>query len=197
MKHVLWCALLLVVCSAAPPSQVRIDCGAWQAHGTRIGHGLVLTCSHTFQHSKKKAAPIIDERHAFIVASGGRKLRDDTPADDGCDWELLRVNAYSDDPEVPLARAAVGDRLWFWGYNKRKNITVVEVGDEVASFLGDGPVPGESGTSVWNSDGELVGIITSYSTPCSGGHCPVDHVDGWFCMVGPEIEAAVDKARGE
>lgn len=195
---VLVCALLFI-CSAAPPSYTKIICAGQIGHGTRIGGGLVLGPGHALDTWHAGDPIYVDKRKAVIEARGADKiLSSEDPADDGCDWLLLRCWAYGNDPAVRTARAAVGGNYWYWGYNKRQSITVVQVGDNVAGFTGCYVKDGESGTGVFTQNGTLVGIITSGVEPCTSGRCPLpapNEPTGWFCMISPEIASAIEAAQ--
>ena len=200
MKRALLVCALLLICSAAPPSFTKITCGEYIGHGTRVGPHTVVTALHVVQDKRKSWPLKVDKREASIAARGAKHVRSLTPADDGCDWAVLRVQALNSDPVIETARAKVGGKYWYWGYNQRHDIEVVNVGDNVASFIGCYVREGESGTGVFDDDGRLVGIITSGVEPCTGNDCPLpgpDNPQGWFCMISPELRFAIDKARGE
>jgi V8-like Glu-specific endopeptidase len=156
----------------------------------------VLTAAHVLQRQKHGQQILVDRRLASIEDRGALRTKDGFQ-DDGCDWALLHVDAFSNDPPLELARAEVDGHYWYWGYNGRRELTVVNVGDNVASFLGCYVKAGESGSGVFDDENHLVGIITSGVEPCTSDHCPVPKQTGWFCMVSPEITAAIDKARGK
>lgn len=197
MKYVLSCVLLLVlICSAAPPAFTKIVAAGQVGHGTRIGGGLVLGPGHALDFWHSGDPVMVDKRKAVIEARGSEHMLKGTdPADDGCDWLLLRCWSFGNDPAVRTERAQVGGRYWYWGYNKRQNITVLNVGDNVAAFTGAFVKAGESGSGVFTEGGRLVGLITSGIEPCKDGECSTLEPTGWFCMISPEIEAAIEAAQ--
>lgn len=186
------CALLLICGAAHANYIVSVESAGGSGHGVRLDGGKVLTVAHILHadSGKQAKAALVNDKPAGIIVCGGTGVSESTD-DDACDWALLRCG--NGDSGAELAQAEAGGVYSFYHGRTRKQIVVVSIDDGVAAFTGSGPLPGDSGTPVWDEQGRVVGLITTRAVPCKG-ICPVGNPTGWFCVIGPEIEAAITAA---
>lgn len=192
MKGFLIWALALLLCSASARG-VKVETPHAVGCAIPITGWLYLTADHTFQLKGDGTwhTAMIDGKPALLVRRGCGDVDESNPWDNQGDWRFMRSNRCGEYPELELAAAEVA-HVYSYSYKGKEHPVYVDtLHDGIARF--DGFVPdGASGSPVIDSDGRLVGMITSGRQECTGDSC---RQRGYFLTMTGELATAIAEAR--